>query len=53
MSIEGIYGYIRQLWVVWLVLLFAGLMIWVFLPRNRERFRDCANLPFKDDTEER
>ena len=43
---------IEQLWVVWLLLLFAGIIVWVYLPRNRKKMKDAASIPLKDDPDE-
>ncbi len=43
----------RSLWTVWLVLLFAGIAFYAFRPRNKGRFEDCAQIPFRAELEER
>ncbi|MEM8587419.1 MAG: cbb3-type cytochrome c oxidase subunit 3 [Pseudomonadota bacterium] len=43
------YQVIKQLWVVWLLLLFVGAIVWVYLPRNRNKMKDAASIPLKDD----
>jgi cytochrome c oxidase cbb3-type subunit 4 len=43
----------RSLWTVWLVLLFAGIAFYAFRPRNKHRFEDCAQIPFRAELEER
>ncbi len=53
MSLAEIYQIAARLWVLWLVLLFVGIMAWTFLPRNRKRLDDAANIPFNDDSGER
>ena len=51
MSLHDIYQFAAQLWVVWLVLLFVGIIVWVYLPRNRNRLNAMADLPLRDDEE--
>lgn len=53
MDLGDLYQLAGQLWVVWLVLLFAGIMVWTFLPRNQDRLKSYADLPLNDDAEER
>jgi cbb3-type cytochrome oxidase subunit 3 len=53
MDLHSIYQVAGQLWVLWLVLLFVGIVAWVYLPRNRKRMKDDANIPLRDDDEER
>ena len=51
MSLHDLYQFIAQLWVVWLVLLFVGIVVWIYLPRNRKRLDSMADLPLRDDEE--
>ena len=46
------YDVIKQLWVVWLLLLFAGIIVWVYLPRNRKKMKDAASIPLRDDQDD-
>ncbi|GBD44570.1 hypothetical protein HRbin40_02059 [bacterium HR40] len=39
----------KQLWLVWLVLLFAGIVVWTMWPGNRARFDRAARIPFEED----
>lgn len=38
----------RSLWVVWLMLVFVGIVFWAFRPKNKKRFEDDAMIIFKD-----
>jgi cytochrome c oxidase cbb3-type subunit 4 len=49
MSFQEFFVFARSLWVVWLMLIFLGIVLWVMWPRNRKRFDDAAQIPFKDD----
>ena len=49
MDWAGLYETARSLWVVWLMLLFLGIVFWAFRPKNKKRFEDDARIPFKDD----
>ena len=40
---------LRPYWVVWLLLLFVGIVFWAFRPRNRKRFEDDGMIPFKNE----
>jgi cbb3-type cytochrome oxidase subunit 3 len=53
MSLAELYQIAARLWVLWLVLLFVGIIGWTFLPRNRQRLDEAANIPFNDDPVER
>jgi cytochrome c oxidase cbb3-type subunit 4 len=52
MDIETIVRTARELWVVWLMLLFAGICVWAFLPRNKRRFEAHGAIPLRDEPEE-
>ena len=39
----------RSAWVVWLMILFAGVVFWAFRPKNKKRFEDDARIPFRDE----
>ena len=49
MTLETLYEIARSIWVIWMVLLFTSIVLWAFLPRNKERFEEDANIIFKDD----
>jgi cytochrome c oxidase cbb3-type subunit IV len=41
----------RPLWIVWMVLLFVGIIFYALRPRNRGHFEDCSRIPFRTDSE--
>ncbi|MBX3517125.1 MAG: cbb3-type cytochrome c oxidase subunit 3 [Rhodospirillales bacterium] len=44
-----LYATARSLWVVWLMILFIGIIWWVYRPRNRRRFEEAAKIPLRED----
>ncbi|HVO04927.1 MAG TPA: cbb3-type cytochrome c oxidase subunit 3 [Candidatus Cybelea sp.] len=42
----------RQVWVAWLMLVFLGITFYAFRPKNREHFKNCADIPFTTDSDE-
>ncbi|MBT4932388.1 MAG: cbb3-type cytochrome c oxidase subunit 3 [Rhodospirillaceae bacterium] len=50
MTLETLYELARSTWVIWMVMLFSGIVLWAFLPRNKERFEDDAKIIFKDES---
>ena len=50
--LADITGWLRQLWVVWLMLLFLGVAFWAFRPKNKQRFEQAARIPLEDNNEE-
>jgi len=47
---DGFYEFFRQLWVVWLMLLFIGIVTWAYWPTKKRKrdMRDHADIPFRD-----
>jgi len=35
--------------VIWMIILFAGVLFWAFHPRNRNRYRKDIENPYRDD----
>ncbi len=48
---EGLYEFLSSLWVVWLFLVFLGVVAWAFWPGHRNRFKRDAEIPFREDSE--
>ena len=46
---QEFYPILKQLWLVWLVLLFLGIVVWAMWPGNRRRFEQAARIPFEED----
>ncbi len=49
MDLTELYATARSLWVVWLMVLFIGIIWWVYRPRNRRRFEEAAQIPLRED----
>ena len=49
MDLESIWQAARSLWVLWLMILFLGVVFWAFRPKNRKRFEDYGKIPFRDE----
>ena len=49
MDLAAISEALRPYWVVWLMILFGGVLFWAFRPKNRKRFENDAMIPFKED----
>jgi cytochrome c oxidase cbb3-type subunit 4 len=49
MNLNAVYEVARSLWVVWLMILFAGVVFWAFRPKNKKRFEDDARIPFREE----
>lgn len=43
-----IYAVAKQLWVVWLALLFVAIVAYAYRPSNRKRFETYRDIPLRD-----
>lgn len=50
---QEFYAFLKQLWVVWLMALFIGIVVWVYWPRRKKKLEEYGRIPFKDDENER
>ena len=50
---QELYEFIRSAWVIWLMALFIGIVVWVLWPSRRRKYRDAARIPLDDDKPER
>jgi cytochrome c oxidase cbb3-type subunit 4 len=46
-----LYDWVVSLWLVWLVILFVGIVAWAFWPKRKERLQRHADIPLRDDDE--
>lgn len=51
MDSTDIVEWLRSLWLVWLIVLFAVVVWWAYRPKNKGRFEEDARIPFKDEGE--
>jgi cytochrome c oxidase cbb3-type subunit 4 len=42
---------LRSLWLLWLIILFVGIVWWAYRPKHKKRFEEDARIPFKDENE--
>lgn len=49
MDLESIVQWARQFWVVWLMILFVGIIVWAFRPKNKDKFEEHGSIPFRDE----
>jgi cytochrome c oxidase cbb3-type subunit 4 len=45
-------SFFRQLWGLWLMLLFGGIALWAFWPGKKDRLEQYADMALRDDDEE-
>lgn len=44
--------FMRPIWVVWLFLMFLGIIAWAFWPRRQDEMNAHAQIPLRDEDEE-
>jgi cytochrome c oxidase cbb3-type subunit 4 len=47
--VEELVAWAKSLWVVWLMLIFLGIVFWAYRPRNKHRFERYGQIPFRED----
>lgn len=40
---------LKQFWVVWLFILFCGIVAYVYWPSRKRKMEDNAKIPFRDE----
>ncbi|HWA42199.1 MAG TPA: cbb3-type cytochrome c oxidase subunit 3 [Hypericibacter adhaerens] len=49
MSWQEIHEFFAPIRVVWFALIFIGIVVWAYWPRNRSKFDKIARIPLEDD----
>jgi cytochrome c oxidase cbb3-type subunit 4 len=52
MTLYDLSIFLRQFWVLWLVIFFGVIVFIAYRPKNRQLYDDCAQIPFRGDGEE-
>jgi len=47
------YAWLKSLWVVWLIVIFVGIVVWAYWPKRKAEMDDHAKIPFREDDEKR
>lgn len=53
LDFDWLFGLVEPLWLLWLVGLFAALVIWVFWPGRKQQFEQYGRIPLEDETDHR
>ncbi len=48
-AVAEVYAFVKSLWLVWCVLLFAGIVGWVYWPGRKSRLEAHGRIPLEDD----
>lgn len=49
MSLDELVSLARQLWVVWLLILFLGIIFFALRPKHKKDFDEASKIPLQDD----
>ena len=49
MEMAEIVAFAQRFWVVWLLALFAGILVWVLWPGRKQEMDRFARIPLEDD----
>lgn len=49
MEHETVYRFIHSFWVVWLLLVFVGIVAWAYWPTRRKKLEEHGKIPLRDD----
>ncbi len=44
---------LRPFWIVWVCMIFTGIVFYAFRPKNKGRWEEMGKIPLRDDDEER
>lgn len=47
--LQDVAGWMRQLWVLWLMLLFLGISVWVFWPGRKKELERHGRIPLEEN----
>jgi cytochrome c oxidase cbb3-type subunit 4 len=46
---DDLVATLESLWLVWLLVLFVGIVAWAYAPRRRARLERHADIPLRED----
>ena len=46
---NGVGEFVINLWGLWLLILFVGIVAWVFWPGRKKKLEEHGKIPFKDE----
>jgi len=49
---EDLIAFLRSFWVLWLMLLFLGIIAWAYWPKRKKKMERYAEIPLRDELEE-
>ncbi|MDJ0949570.1 MAG: cbb3-type cytochrome c oxidase subunit 3 [Alphaproteobacteria bacterium] len=49
---DGFYEFIRSLWLLWLMAVFIGIVVWAFWPKRKRELEAHGQIPLRDDDPE-
>ena len=53
MFVAFVDNVLRPFWVLWVIMIFTGVVFYAYWPKNKSRLEEYGNIPLRDDNEER
>ena len=50
---DAFYAFVKSFWVVWLLVLFVGIVVWVYWPGRKKQLETHGEIPLRDDEPEK
>ena len=51
MDLDTVFRTSASFWLVWLIVIFAGLVFWTYRPRRKKEMDEYSRIPLRDDDE--
>ena len=48
-TLDTVMQILRSFWIVWVMAVFTGIVLWAYWPRNRTKIESHGMIPFQDD----
>lgn len=53
MTLDALIGVLRPFWGLWVMIFFCGIVLWAYWPKNRGQIESHADIPLRNEDEER
>lgn len=52
-DLQSLSSFLRQFWGLWLMILFVGVAVYAFRPRNKRHFDEASTVIFREDDDDK
>ena len=46
---DELVSFLRSFWVLWLMLVFLGIVAWAYWPKRKKKLQSYGEIPLRDD----